>query len=176
MKPIPLLLILIIFLSCDNKGTNRNPYLQEISFRFPLNLNLPLYSPLTNTGNAVYVGNAGVGTRGAFVINTGFNSFMAWEASCPNHAPSNCSIMTLKGQTVSCPCEGYEYNLVAGQLTHRPADGSRYDGMLFYQSASGGNTVIISVRSGCLTSQDFVHAPPGMDARLPCGRMLRFIH
>ncbi|HUH47990.1 MAG TPA: hypothetical protein VLZ54_12600, partial [Arenibacter sp.] len=79
MKSILGLLTLILFLSCDHNSTNRNPYLQEINFRFPLNLNLPLYSPLTNTGNAVYVDNIGVGTRGAFVINTGFNSFMAWE-------------------------------------------------------------------------------------------------
>ena len=54
----------ILLLSCDSDRSNRNPFLQEIGFRFDLNLNLPLYSPLTNTGNAVYVNNAGVGTRG----------------------------------------------------------------------------------------------------------------
>src|SRR5690606_7951597 len=74
MKRILGLLLLFFLLSCDKNSTNRNPYLQEISFRFDLNLNLPLYSKLTNTGSAVYVGNAAVGTRGAFVINTGFNS------------------------------------------------------------------------------------------------------
>src|SRR5690606_1088756 len=144
MKSILGLLILIVFMSCDNNGTNRNPYLQEISFRFPLNLNLPLYSPLTNTGNAVYVGNASVGTRGAFVINTGFNNFMAWEASCPNHAPNNCSTMTLKGQTATRPCEGYEYSLFTGQLMNRPDDGKQYHDMLFYQASFSGNTVLIS--------------------------------
>lgn len=144
MKPILGLLIVTIFMSCDQNGTNRNPYLQEINFRFPLNLNLPLYSPLTNTGNAIYVGNPGVGTRGAFVINTGFNSFMAWEASCPNHAPNNCSTMTFKGQTATCPCEGYSYNLFTGQLMNRPDDGKRYHDLLFYQTTFSGNTVIIS--------------------------------
>lgn len=144
MKPILGLLILAIFISCDNNNSNRNPYLQEISFRFPLNLNLPLYSPLTNTGNAVYVGNPGVGTRGAFVINTGFNNFLAWEASCPNHAPNNCSTMGLKGQIVACSCEGYEYNLFTGQLMNRPEDGNRYHDLLFYRATFSGNTVIIS--------------------------------
>ncbi|GGW46526.1 Rieske (2Fe-2S) protein [Arenibacter certesii] len=144
MKPILALLILGVFLSCDKNNSDRNPYLQEISFRFPLNLNLPLYSPLTNTGNAVYIGNTAVGTRGVFVINTGFNSFLAWEASCPNHAPNNCSTMNLKGQTVTCSCEGYEYNLFTGQLMNRPDDGKRYHDLLFYQATYSGNTVIIS--------------------------------
>ena len=46
-------LIFLIITACSNDGTNRNPYLQEISFRFEANLNLPSYSPLTNTGSAV---------------------------------------------------------------------------------------------------------------------------
>ncbi|MDX1362683.1 Rieske (2Fe-2S) protein [Arenibacter latericius] len=144
MKPILGLLLIAFFLSCDKNNSDRNPYLQEISFRFPINLNLPLYSPLTNTGNAVYVGNTAVGTRGVFVINTGFSNFLAWEASCPNHAPNNCSTMTLNGQTVTCSCEGYEYNLFTGQLMNRPNDGKRYHDLLFYQATFSGNTVVIS--------------------------------
>tara|TARA_R100000935_G_scaffold49214_1_gene74379 strand:+ start:28935 stop:29237 length:303 start_codon:yes stop_codon:yes gene_type:complete len=99
---------------------------------------------LTNIGSAVYVENAAVGTRGAFVINTGFDSFMAWEASCPNHAPNDCSTMTLKGQTVTCSCEGYEYNLFTGQLLNRPEDGKTYHDLLFYRATYSGNSVIIS--------------------------------
>ena len=144
MKHLSGILLFFLLLACDNNSTNRNPYLQEVSFRFDLNLNLPLYSPLTNTGSAVYVGNASVGTRGAFVINSGFNSFMAWEASCPNHAPNECSTMTLKGQLVTCSCEGYEYNLFTGQLMNTPDDGQRYHDLLFYRSTFSGNTVIIS--------------------------------
>jgi nitrite reductase/ring-hydroxylating ferredoxin subunit len=144
MKRILAILVFFFLLSCDNNSTNRNPYLQEVGFRFDLNLNLPLYSALTNTGSAVYVGNAAVGTRGAFVINTGFNSFMAWEASCPNHAPNNCSTMSLKGQLVTCSCEGYEYNLFTGQLMNRPEDGKTYHDLLFYRATQSGNTVIIS--------------------------------
>ena len=144
MKRIFIILLFFLFLACDKNSTNRNPYLQEVSFRFDLNLNLPQYSSLTNTGSAIYVGNAVVGTRGAFVINSGFNSFMAWEASCPNHAPNDCSTMTLKGQLVTCSCEGYEYNLFTGQLMNKPEDGKRYHDLLFYRSTFSGNTVIIS--------------------------------
>ena len=144
MKHLWALLLTAMLLSCSNDRSNRNPYLQEVGFRFDINLNLPLYSPLTNTGSAVYISNATVGTRGAFVINTGFNTFMAWEASCPNHAPNECSTMTLNGQTVTCSCEDYEYNLFTGQLMNRPDDGGRYYDLLYYSASYSNNVVTIS--------------------------------
>lgn len=144
MKHLWALLLTAILLSCSNDRSNRNPYLQEVGFRFDINLNLPLYSPLTNTGSAVYISNATVGTRGAFVINTGFNTFMAWEASCPNHAPNECSTMTLNNQTVTCSCEDYEYNLFTGQLMNRPDDGGRYYDLLYYSASYSNNVVTIS--------------------------------
>ncbi len=130
--------------SCDNDRTNRNPFLQEIGFRFDINLNLPLYSPLTNVGNAVYIGTQGVGTRGVFVINSGFDQFRAFEASCPNHAPNICSTMELEGQTATCSCEDYEYSLFTGQQLNRPDDGNRYYDMLEYRASFNGNSVVIS--------------------------------
>ncbi|RKN83668.1 hypothetical protein D7Z94_04805 [Ulvibacterium marinum] len=109
-----------------------------------MNLNLPLYSPLTNVGNAVYIPTQGVGTRGVFVINVGFDQFRAFEASCPNHAPNNCSTMELDGQTATCSCENYEYSLFTGQQLNRPDDGNRYYDMLEYRASFNGNSVIIS--------------------------------
>lgn len=138
------LLLLVFLLSCNNDRTNRNPFLQEIGFRFDINLNLPLYSPLTNTGNVVYVNSAEVGTRGVFVINSGFNQFRAFEASCPNHAPNDCSTMILSGQVATCNCEDYEYSLFTGQQLNRPDDGNRYYDMLEYNTSSSGNVVVIS--------------------------------
>ena len=72
MRHVWLIISLVLIINCNNDRGTRNPFLQEIGFRFEINLNLPLYSPLTNTGNAVYVGSLGVGTRGVFVINSGF--------------------------------------------------------------------------------------------------------
>jgi nitrite reductase/ring-hydroxylating ferredoxin subunit len=138
------ILILLIITACSNDGTNRNPYLQEISFRFEANLNLPSYSPLTNTGSAVFIQSATVGTKGVFVINAGFDQFRAFEASCPNHAPNECSTMTLNGQVATCSCEDYEYSLFTGQLLNRPDDGKRYYDMLEYRTSFGGNIVVIS--------------------------------
>jgi len=136
--------LVVLLFACSNDKGRRNPFLQEIEFRFDLNLNLPLYSPLTNPGSAVYVGGQGVGTRGVFVINTGFDQFMAWEASCPNHAPNSCSTMDLNGQTVICSCEDFEYSLFTGQHLNRPDDGNRYYDLLFYRANFSGNTVVIS--------------------------------
>ena len=56
MKRIWSIFLIVILFSCETDRSNRNPYLQEIGFRFEVNLNLPLYSPLTNTGNAVFIG------------------------------------------------------------------------------------------------------------------------
>lgn len=138
------LLLLFFLISCSSDGTNRNPYLQEVNFRFEINLNLPLYSDLNTIGNPVYIPNSGVGTRGAFVIKSGLDSFYAFEASCPNHAPNNCSTMVIDGQNVVCDCEGYTYNLLSGQFLDRPSDGKRYYDLLFYNTTRSGNVVIIS--------------------------------
>ena len=137
-------LFLLIIAACSNDGTNRNPYLQEISFRFDANLNLPTYSPLTNTGSAVPVKSDGIGTKGVFIINVGFDQFRAFEASCPNHAPNECSTMSLDGQIVTCSCEDYQYSLFTGQLLNRPDDGKRYYDMLEYRASLSGNSVIVS--------------------------------
>ncbi len=139
-----LLLTMLILLSCSNDERRENPYLADINFSFDINLNLPLYSPLTNIGNAVYVGNPGVGVRGAFVVNTGFDLFRAFEASCPNHAPNSCSTMEGNGQTAQCACEDFRYNLLTGQQLDRPDDGTRYYDMLEYRAVKSGNSVIIS--------------------------------
>ena len=144
MRRILSIILMILLFSCSNDRTNRNPYLQEIGFRFDANLNLPLYSPLTNTGSAVLVTSDGIGTRGVFIINTGFNQFRAFEASCPNHAPNSCSTMVLDGQVATCSCEDYEYSLFTGQQLNRPDDGKRYYDMLEYRATFGGSSVSVS--------------------------------
>ena len=143
-RTIYLLIIGIIAFSCSNDERSGNPFIADINFSFDINLNLPLYSPLTNIGNAVYVGNAGVGVRGVFVINTGFDLYRAFEASCPNHAPNTCSTMESTGQIATCSCEDYEYNLLTGQLLDRPDDGQQYYDMVEYRAVKSGDSVIIS--------------------------------
>ncbi len=138
------LVVLVLLLSCDNDSGNRNPFLQEIGFRFDMNLNLPLYSPLTNLGNALYIDSPGIGTRGVFVIKSNFDQYRAFEASCPNHVPNACSTMSLNGQVVTCSCEDYQYSLFTGQLLNRPDDGERYYDLLEYRATQNGNVVVVT--------------------------------
>lgn len=138
------LFLLLILVCCDSDTGQRNPYLQEVGFRFEVNLNLPLYSPLQTTGNPVYIGNAGVGIRGVFLMNTGFDLFRAFEASCPNHAPNACSTMSISGQNAVCACEDFQYSLFTGQQLDRPTDEARYYDMLEYRANLTGSTVVIT--------------------------------
>lgn len=137
-------ILLFALLSCDNDRGTRNPFLQEIGFRFDMSLNLPLYSPLSNVGNVVYVDSQGIGTRGVFVMQTSIDQYRAFEASCPNHAPNDCSTMMFDGQVATCSCEDYEYSLFTGQLLNRPDDGNRYYDMLEYRATRSGNVVVIA--------------------------------
>ncbi|MGB5692560.1 MAG: hypothetical protein WBM43_08150 [Flavobacteriaceae bacterium] len=141
---ISILIFYFALLSCSDDEGRRNPYLADINFNFEVNLNLPLYSPLTNIGNAVLVETQGVGIRGVYVVNTGFDLFRAFEASCPNHSPNTCSTMESSGQVATCGCEDFEYNLLTGQQLNRPDDGERYYDMLEYRAVKSGNSVIIS--------------------------------
>lgn len=136
-------ILLFLTFSCSNDNERRNPYLQERGFRFEINLNLPLYSPLTNPGNAIYINSQNAGIRGVFVINTGFD-LVSLEASCPNHVPNSCSTMELDGQNAVCSCEDFEYSLFTGQQLNRPDDGNRYYDMLIYNTSRSGDVVVIS--------------------------------
>jgi len=144
MKRIFGLILMVFILCCEDDRGQRNPNLLEIGFRFDMNLNLPLYSLLANTGNAVYVGANGVGTRGIFVMNVGFDQFRAFEASCPNHLPNDCSTMQLDSQIAICPCEDFEYSLFTGQQFSPPQDGTRYYNMLEYNARFNGGVVVVT--------------------------------
>ena len=144
MKLLRNLFLIFLFVTCDNSTTERNPFIQEIGFRIDLDLNLPLFSPLTNVGSAIFVGTQGAGVNGVFVINTGFNTFRAFEATCPNVVFSPCSQMELDGQNGICPCNDNEFSLFTGQLLNPPEDGSRFFNLLEYRAQFSGNVVTIS--------------------------------
>ncbi|MEH6407056.1 MAG: hypothetical protein V7767_07235 [Leeuwenhoekiella sp.] len=138
-KTVMLLCLIMALVSCskDNNSRNRNPYLPDISFAISLNTNLPQYSNLQFPGNAIYIANAGV--RGLFVVNTG-TSIRAWEASDPNHTPSDCSTMDLTGIDVTCSCEDTTYNLYTGLAVGVSLE---YP-LLEYRADQSGNEIVIS--------------------------------
>ncbi len=112
-------LICLLIVSCSKNDTNNNcNYLVNAGVNFNANLNLPQFNNLLTTSNSVYVANQGNG--GVFVINVG-SGLRAWDAADPNHAFSNCSIMTINGINVTCNCDDEnEYTLFTGQPLNNP--------------------------------------------------------
>lgn len=143
-KLCAVMLLTSFLLACSDDSVERNPYLQETKFSFQINLNLPLYSSLATPGNSIYIGNDGVGIKGVFVTNTG-SSYIAFEASCPNHTPSSCSTMKIEGGTsCKCDCDEYEYSLFTGEFLGESPDGQRKHAMLNYRTTASGSSVIVS--------------------------------
>ncbi len=130
------LIALSILMSGCKEKNNRNPYLNEVSFRKEINTDLPRYSSLKYAGNAVYIPDGGI--KGFFLFNTG-NGYNAFEASDPNHYPSDCSRMQLNNQQVQCPCEGNTYNLLNGSPVNNNLD---YP-LKAYHVTVNGNTIIV---------------------------------
>ncbi|UNY99511.1 hypothetical protein MQE36_04000 [Zhouia spongiae] len=144
MRKIIFLVVTLFILACSSDSGNRNPYLPEAGFSFEVNLNLPLYGSLATPGNAIYIGNQGVGIRGVFVYNAGFGQFFAWEASCPNHSPSSCSTMSIiNGNMCKCSCEDYEYSLVNGTLLSEPPSGGKIHELLIYKVTVQENIITV---------------------------------
>ncbi len=128
--------LFFVLLGCSENTVERNPYLYEVRFDQNINLALPAFDNLNYQGGSLYWGNGGI--KGLLLFNLS-GTIMAWEASCPNHAPSNCSTVQINGVTASCPCEDIQYSLATGQpLT----EGATYS-LLFYKVQQNGTAVRI---------------------------------
>lgn len=115
MKRYFFLIIVLFSLSCHkDKVVSANPYLQNVSFSKEINMNLPSYNGLNYVSQPILITDPGAGIKGIVVMKAGENDYRAYEASCPNHYPSNCSLMEIDGINVKCPCENFEYNLYTG--------------------------------------------------------------
>jgi len=136
------LILSLLAISCTKQQTRRNPYLQEVRFSVSVNLSLPSYNNLTSIGNPVYINEAGVGTKGVFVMNVGFDQFRAFEARCSNHIPNSCSLLQVTGQSGICDCDELNYSLFTGQLLNRPSEGVYYD-LLEYNTQLSGDVLRI---------------------------------
>ncbi|MDO5607181.1 MAG: hypothetical protein Q4G08_01875 [Capnocytophaga sp.] len=135
--------ITILLLSCSKSGVVRNPYLQDLEFSYPVNMNLPLYNNLKTPLNAVYINVPGVGNKGVYVINTGTNNYVAWDAACPNHRASDCAAMSLSGGiNVRCSCDDNLYSLVNGALISSESTERQYP-LLNYRVSVSGNVLTV---------------------------------
>ncbi|GLB52646.1 hypothetical protein NBRC110019_16860 [Neptunitalea chrysea] len=135
----------LLLIACSDNYSSRNPYLSEVSFTKTINLNLPSYNNLTVAGSGMLIEDATAGIKGILVINQGFNQFLAWEASCPNHTPSSCSTMEVTGNIYcQCDCDDYKYSLYTGNIIEETNDGNAEYSLLYYQTSVNGNILTIS--------------------------------
>lgn len=117
-KILPLFLIAFLF-ACDDNGTNNdNPYIPNYRFTIDINTNLPSYNALNYPVSGVYIPDGGA--LGLIVFNTG-SGFTAFDAACPNHAISSCSLLQINAPMALCDCgHEAEYNLFTGLAPGQP--------------------------------------------------------
>lgn len=141
MKLLRFSILLLLLAACSgNSVTNENcNYLLNINVNATINLSLPQYSQLQFVSNSVYIPNQGNG--GIIVTNAG-TGYLAWDASDPNHTPSNCSVLEITGLEGTCGCSDENtYSLVNGQPL---GDSSLLCGLKNYRVEQTGNTLLIS--------------------------------
>ena len=126
-----LLLFLLIFITCGKEPLQRNPYLVDIRFQRDLNLSLPLYNGLNYVGGSILIPDLGI--NGVIIFNLNNSSYLAWEATCPNHTPRDCSSLSIEGVLALCSCEEYKYSLATGQILNPNENLNPPQNLLFYQ-------------------------------------------
>ena len=125
------LLFLVLILGCSKDPIQRNPYLADIRFQRNLNLSLPLYNQLNFVGGSILIPDIGI--KGVIIFNLSGNTFLAWEATCPNHIPESCSKLDISGVLAECSCENFQYSLATGQLLNPNTTLNPPRDLLFYQ-------------------------------------------
>ena len=116
---------------CGKEPLQRNPYLVDIRFQRDLNLSLPLYNGLNYVGGSMLIPDLGI--NGVIIFNLNNSSYLAWEATCPNHAPKNCSSLSIEGVLAVCSCEEFRYSLATGQILNPDENLNPPQNLLFYQ-------------------------------------------
>jgi nitrite reductase/ring-hydroxylating ferredoxin subunit len=132
----------LLFGSCEKERIVRNPYLTDLIFQTQINLNLPQYDNLRFAGGSMRIPQ--LGHQGVWVFNLNGTAYLAWEASCPNHLPNNCSQTKANGVLVNCSCENYQYSLATGQLLNPPENEDTFYPLLMYRVEARANSLFIS--------------------------------
>lgn len=74
-----------------------------------------------------------IGFNGVILFNLNGSTFLAWEATCPNHVPKSCSKLSLSGVLSECSCEGFQYSLATGIIINPSETLSPPQNLLYYQ-------------------------------------------
>ena len=136
-----ILLLSLLLLSCGKNEISRNPNLTKVKFNVSVNLNLPSNDNLRFTGGSSLLTLGGINGILLFNLN---GTYLAWEASCPNHPVKNCSKLNLKGVLAECDCEGFQYSLAVGQLLNPDENTTLNFPLMPYRINQSGNTLYIT--------------------------------
>lgn len=118
-KTLYCLLIILFLTGCSKNNVNKNcNFLFNVAVNADINLNLPQYSNLNSLTFPVPI--PGYGNKGLIVMKIGADSYVAYDASDPNHTPNTCSTLEIDGLNVVCGCEGNTFNLFTGQPLNNP--------------------------------------------------------
>ncbi|WP_343767262.1 hypothetical protein [Gangjinia marincola] len=106
--------LILVFSNCESDDARTdNPFLLDVNVNVFIDLSLPQFNPLQFPNQPIYI--SGAGNKGLIVNNRGNGSFDAYDASDPNHAPNNCSTLSIDGIVATCGCEDENaYNIVTG--------------------------------------------------------------
>lgn len=105
---------LIITNSCGNNDETVSCF-PNAPISVVLNLSLPLYQNLQNTGSFIYVNEQSSGSRGLIVVRT-TNSFKVYDRNAPHICPgSNTTLEVKENIKIICPTDGSEWILLTGE-------------------------------------------------------------
>lgn len=83
-----------------------------------LNLNLPAYHTLWNTGGWLYINEQSAGSRGLIIVRTGYNTFKIYDRNAPHLCPSeNSTLDVFQNIKIFCPEDQSEWILLTGEPT-----------------------------------------------------------
>ncbi|HZW77292.1 MAG TPA: hypothetical protein VFF21_03170 [Flavobacteriaceae bacterium] len=136
---LSIVLLLLSACSSDDRRLNTNPFLTNPVVNLSLNLNLPEYNSLKFPGNYII---APQGVKGIVIYCINENQYVAFDLADPNHAPIECSRMSVEGIIATCPCpnDENEYFIITGQ--HKTDPDTKYP-MQPYRAQRSGNYVTV---------------------------------
>ena len=123
MKKTFSILFILIILIFSNLNLNSCGRTQDTVSCFPsspinvtLNLNLPAYYNLNNTGGWIYINEQQSGTRGLIAVRTSGSSFKIYDRNAPHLCPDTNTTLEVKDNiSIVCPKDDAKWILLTGQ-------------------------------------------------------------
>ncbi len=128
---IPSFLLFLLSASC-RKSNQAVPYVPVDLY---INVSLPLYSNLNVVGGWVYING---GSKGLIVYRQTTETFMAYDRHCTYNIDNPCGAASVDSTnlTISCDCDGSQYQIYDGAVINGPATYSLHQYRTSYNPAN----------------------------------------